>query len=259
MADKRHEDTTLGCCAVEKSRHFASFAAGKPCVLGIDEAGRGPVLGPMVYACAVVAFAYRVLSARFISAEMLRRCKYSLNELSHASAVHMISLALQNKVNVTEVYVDTVGPKGALQAKLQERFPSISITVTEKADSLFAVVSAASIVAKVNRDSLLREWIFVEGDVRVPLEGYGSGYPCDPLTKKFLMDSVDPVFGYSSLVRFSWKTAEVALERNAVPCKWEEPGIAQISSWFHLGPKEECRPVRHAFFNDRFISNVVSF
>jgi ribonuclease H2 subunit A len=51
---------------------------------------------------------------------------------------------------------------------------------------------------------------------------YGSGYPSDPKTKQFLADVIDPVFGYSQFVRFSWSTADVILRSKACPVSWED-------------------------------------
>lgn len=48
-----------------------------------------------------------------------------------------------------QVYVDTVGDAEKYRCKLSERFPLIKFVVAKKADSLYPVVSGASIVAKV--------------------------------------------------------------------------------------------------------------
>ena len=76
-----------------------------------------------------------------------------------------------------QVYVDTVGDPDKYQAKLAARFPTVrKVVVSKKADSLFPIVSAASICAKVTRDDLLRRWEFEEANLDVSRE-FGSGYP----------------------------------------------------------------------------------
>merc|ERR1712142_1442035 len=62
---------------------------------------------------------------------------------------------------------------------------------------------------------------FSEG-VSPPSSGYGSGYPADPNTKKFLTQTFDPVFGFSSFVRFSWSTIAVILNDKAHAVRWED-------------------------------------
>ena len=45
-------------------------------------------------------------------------------------------------------------------------------------------------------------------------------FSLDPLTKKFLQDVIDPVFGFPKLVRFSWSTAEKIISERGVPVEW---------------------------------------
>ena len=48
----------------------------------------------------------------------------------------------------------------------------------------------------------------------------GSGYPSDPKTQAYLREGIDPVFGYRGIVRFSWATVKVLLDKQGVECKW---------------------------------------
>lgn len=235
----------------------------EPCVLGIDEAGRGPVLGPMVYGisfCPInknsdlkelgvddskalteakreelltkltdnsdyIGWAITVLSPRYISTSMYKRSKYNLNTMSHDTAIDLVKLAIEKGVQVAEIYVDTVGPPEKYQAKLEDIFRSQKVTVAKKADSLYPCVSAASICAKVARDKCLKDWTFSEsqGDEGIEIsKEWGSGYPADPVTKKFLRDNLDEVFGFPSIVRLSWKTAENLVEEKGIAMEFEE-------------------------------------
>lgn len=126
-----------------------------------------------------MGWSVKILSPNTISNTSLRRRKYNLNLLSHDTAVELVQQTLAKGIHVAELYVDTVGPKEKYQQKLKGLFPQIGkIRVENKADSLFHVVSAASICAKVVRDRAVREWKFPEGTEVVPPDiDYGSGYP----------------------------------------------------------------------------------
>jgi len=123
--------------------------------------------------------------------------------------------------------VDTLGPADKYEMRLMERFPGIKFTVRSKADSLFPVVGAASIVAKVTRDRTLQTLMASHGHT----EPFGCGYPGDPLTVAWLKKNMDPVFGYGSVVRFSWSSCDRILQDRAVAVEWpkEEGGLDHMA------------------------------
>jgi ribonuclease H2 subunit A len=154
---------------------------------------------------------------------MLKRKKISLNEISFQAAIGLIRSTLEKGVNITKVFVDTVGTPETYRGLLMTNFPNgIEFTVTAKADSLFPVVSAASIVAKVTRDRTLNSWAYLENTSTCKIsKDFGCGYPSDPKTKKWMENNSDPVFGYPNLVRFSWKTTTNFLKGKVCTLKWE--------------------------------------
>lgn len=153
-----------------------------PIVLGIDEAGRGCVLGPMVYGLAYwsveaqaakripsgfndskqlseetreslwkellqhpdIGFACKALLPNEISRNMLRTLPYNLNEQSHDTAMTLIRKVLQHQ-QIQTCYIDTVGNPGAYRRKLEREFPGIEFVVESKADAKYAPCSAASV------------------------------------------------------------------------------------------------------------------
>ncbi|XP_046373828.2 ribonuclease H2 subunit A-like [Haliotis rufescens] len=298
MDQSGYESDRIKNCIIKSE--VPEICKTEPCCLGIDEAGRGPVLGPMVYGIAYcplsrqeklkemgladsktlseeqresmlekmkaasdsVGWIVEILTPAYISNSMLRRTKYNLNALSHDSAIGLLQRALSLGANITEVYVDTVGDPAKYQAKLKDIFPDIDITVAKKADATYPIVSGASICAKVARDQAVKSWQFREGVEREGLE-YGSGYPADPGTKKFLAGNMDPVFGFPDFVRFSWSTASQLIEKDCVQVRWEDDdedetkntGSASLLSFFKK-KTEDPRQQKHRFFSDRHLTQV---
>uniref|UniRef100_H2ZLU9 Ribonuclease n=1 Tax=Ciona savignyi TaxID=51511 RepID=H2ZLU9_CIOSA len=272
---------------------LSELLKSEPCCLGIDEAGRGPVLGPMVYAACFtpisckeklaklgcddskvlkeeqrdglfdtlnnaneyIGWIVNILSPNYISTSMLGRTKYNLNAMSHDTAIDLIRSAIKMGVDVQQVFIDTVGIAQTYSDKLKKIFPSMEITVEKKADAKYPVVSAASICAKVCRDKAVKQWKFRENpDIDTK---YGSGYPSDPVTKAWLRKNVDRIFGFPNFVRFSWSTASKLLETEAAPVHWpdddDEVSNEPITTYF----TKKGKP-RHSFFTDNKLNLVTN-
>uniref|UniRef100_A0A3Q2DFJ5 Ribonuclease n=1 Tax=Cyprinodon variegatus TaxID=28743 RepID=A0A3Q2DFJ5_CYPVA len=277
---RRFETDSGGSSRLSSS--IPAACRSEDCCLGVDEAGRGPVLGPMIYgicfcplskkeelkdlkvadsktlteaerenlfqkvdeAQSWLGWAVQILSPNMISTSMLQRWH-----------------ALDSGVQLKEVYVDTVGPAEKYEQKLSQRFPGIQVTVRPKADSLFPVVSAASICAKVARDRLVKGWTFAE-DLGEMDSDYGSGYPNDPKTKEWLLKYLDPVFGYPQFVRFSWSTAQTLMDSRAVTEDGEKAAQRQnnrsMLSYFSSSAEGARGQQTHRFFTERRLKSLTS-
>lgn len=137
-----------------------------------------------------------------------------------------------------QVFVDTVGDPDKYANKICSRFPKLKVTVSKKADSLYPIVSASSICAKVVRDQIVQTWKIHEFDEEKQSIQYGSGYPggkrksnifgflfhyliwIDPQTKQFLIECIDKIFGFPKFVRFSWSTASTMIESKCIKVTW---------------------------------------
>lgn len=208
-------------------------------------------------------WATRSLSARDISAAQLRaNGAYNLNAQAMDATIDLIQQVLDLSVNVREVYIDTIGPPAAYQKKLERIFPSLSITVAKKADSLYPCVSAASICAKVTRDAALNVlYAASAGSAEGGEMAWGSGYPSDARCVNWLKANMNPVFGWGNECRFSWGTAKEMLEAKGAPCRidWPEADDATDSlklSGFFLGAEEEKEDEMATWFGHRVTEEV---
>ncbi|KAF8395400.1 hypothetical protein HHK36_019346 [Tetracentron sinense] len=183
-----------------------------------------------------IGWSVDVIDPRELSAKMLKKTKINLNEISHDSAMGLVNRVLGMGVLLTEVYVDTVGDPEKYRIKLSERFPSVKFVVAKKADSLYPVVSGASIVAKVTRDRAVRDWVLTETAENMH-RNFGSGYPGDPETKAWLEHHKHSVFGFPTLVRFSWGTCTPYF-KDIVEVLWESDKMDENGSSDRSGKRQ---------------------
>lgn len=199
-------------------------------VAGVDEAGRGPVIGPMIVAgvlvddssiCVLgqagVTDSKRLTPQRRVK---LFRCvldvaksvvflEVSPSEIDEAirSGLGLNELEAYKMAEVVDrlkpdvAYLDATDPHPSKFERRIRKYLACStrLIADHKADEKYVIVGAASIVAKVIRDAKVEE-LKAYGDV-------GSGYPHDPRTISFLKCWVREKGCLPPFTRQTWKTA----------------------------------------------------
>ncbi len=201
----------------------------KECVAGLDEAGRGSLVGELFVALTV--FPRSVVEGpdlagvrdsktlepeerRALIDRILEKACYAavatippsmideenLNKLEYRAMAMLLRDAISRGVRPARITIDLVGAASMLKASLARAGIRGEIIAEERADAKYPEVSAASIVAKVLRDERIRELAQEYGDL-------GSGYPSDPRVLEWLRQqclSGEP----PPIVRRSWATLD---------------------------------------------------
>jgi ribonuclease HII len=209
-------------------------------ICGVDEAGRGPVIGPLVIAGVSYeddsflikynirdskkitpktremlvnkikksAITYEILTINASDIDDMRKVM-TLNELE----VNAFSQVIK-KLKPELCYVDAadVNEKRFGKEILSRLTYKSTIISKHKADEIYPIVGAASILAKTTRDEHVQQIANkLQKKLNLPL---GSGYPADPVTKKFLKTWLETYKELPPHVRHSWKTAQQLLKNS---------------------------------------------
>lgn len=199
---------------------------------GVDEAGKGPVVGPMVAAC--VAGPERALpdgidDSKRLTADRREALAAAVRETpSVAVGVARVGTdriddpATDMNSLTVAAHAEAVAAAGAAGTGLADagdvdagRFArrvtgadacpdGATVRAEHRADESRPLVAAASVVAKVERDAAVADIAAEYGDV-------GSGYPSDPTTREFLRTYVDEHGRLPACARESWQTSRDVL------------------------------------------------
>lgn len=204
-------------------------------IAGVDEAGRGCVIGPLVVAGVAVSSeniqslidlgvkdskllttkkrevlyseilkltrSYHIIKVQPSQIDRVVQSKRKLHKLNRLEAETMAKIIEELKPD--KAYVDAADVlENRFGNHIKERLTiDITIVSKHKADRTYPVVSAASIIAKVERDREIADLKMANGD-------FGSGYLTDSKTITFLKQLLSENGDYPSFVRQSWKPAK---------------------------------------------------
>ena len=204
-------------------------------ICGVDEAGKGSVLGPLVVAGISVSSEKRLSDLGVKDSKLLppqererlyplirKRCKVATVTIS-AQEIDTIRTGMTMNACVARAHAQVIAQLSPTRAfvdacdvncfryaeMVKAHLPSPCEIVSEHhADEKFMVVSAASIVAKVVRDREIEKLSKKFGEI-------GSGYPSDPVTIRWLTGYIGDHPSPPLIARRSWKTVGALMAKKS--------------------------------------------
>ena len=216
------------------------FTENKNSICGVDEAGRGSLIGPIIVAGISVSkkslsemVEIGIKDSKLLTpnkrqiifgdviglAESICICRIGIEDIDfHVSKNHLNLLEAEamaitiGNMDSYKTYVDScdVNPsryKRTINSFLKRN--NTKLISMHHANRLNVVVSGASIIAKVIRDSELSKIRLKYGDL-------GSGYPSDKKTIKFVQEWFEQNREIPPFARKSWKPAQLILSRTVM-------------------------------------------
>ncbi len=141
-----------------------------------------------------------IAEASFIAKVSPRRIdRENINAIGLRETARMIDAAKPDEVYLDAPVRGRGIPRYCQKLRTMLTDPEVVLVAENKADQNYPVVSAASIIAKVTRDNVIKELHGEYGD-------FGSGYPSDPRTKEFVTECYTRTGGFPEIVRQKWLT-----------------------------------------------------
>jgi ribonuclease HII len=148
----------------------AARLCGYRCIAGIDEAGRGPLAGPVVAAAVILPLRSRlagVNDSKQLSERERERFYTAIREQAVGTGIGWADVAEIDQLNILEATrlamrraLDQLVPPPDYVLIDAVSLPGVNIPIRPiiKGDSLSISIAAASIVAKVTRDRLMARY-----------------------------------------------------------------------------------------------------
>lgn len=146
-----------------------AWESGARLVAGVDEVGRGSLFGPVVAAAVILDRGYRVRGLRdskLLLAERREILAQRIREHAVAWAIAAVDAARIDQINIYQAsrvaMLEAVRQLGTAPDHLLIDAVKLDCDLRQQAiihgDALSASIAAASILAKVERDRMIREW-----------------------------------------------------------------------------------------------------